>query len=193
MKIKYFIILVCMSFWALGCGTKSPILAKVRGESITLKEFEEQLGKLPPAYQSMFIIPEQKEKLLDQMITEKLLVQEAIKKGLHRKKEIQEKLKWIKNQMIVEELVKIKVYDEVTVSDEDAKKFYDANQKDLSRLFKGKAFDEVKQDVKQLMQRDDTRSRLVFKKWIEGLKKEANITKNLALLGIIEKEGKKNE
>ncbi|MEW6095957.1 MAG: SurA N-terminal domain-containing protein [bacterium] len=188
MKIKYLIMLLCMSFLASGCGTKSPILAKVRGESITIKEFEAQLQKLPSAYRAMFITREQKEKLLDQMIMEKLMVQEAIKEGLHRNKEIQQKLKWVKNQMLIEELIKIKVYDKVSVSDEEAKKFYDIHQKELHRLFKGKTFDEIKQKVKQIMLRDDAKTRLMFNSWIEGLKKEAKITKNLALLG-----GSKNE
>lgn len=193
MKIKYFIILFCMSFLASGCWTKSPILAKVKGETITLKEFENQFQKIPPAYRVMFVTPEQKEKLLDRMITEKLMIQEAIKEGLHRNKEIQEKLKMVKNQILIEELIKIKIYDKISVSDEETKKFYDAHQEELTRLFKGKGFDEIKQDVKQFMQRDDTKTRLMFEGWIEKLKKEANITKNLALLGTIEGADKKND
>jgi len=168
---------------ASGCGPKSPTLATVRGERITLKEFEEYLHRLPPAYQSMLVTPQQKEKLLDQMITEKLMIQEAIKEGLHRNKEIQERLKWIKNQMLIEEIIKVKVYEKVNVTDEEAKKFYDAHQEELTKLFKGQPFEKIKQDVKQIIRKDDVKIRLMFKAWIEGLKKEAKITKNLELFG----------
>jgi len=188
MKIKYFIIFLCMGFFISGCGSKSPILAKVRGESITLKEFETQLAKIPLAYRSMLVTPEQKEKLLDQMITEKLMIQEAIKEGLHRKKEIQENLRWIKNQMLIEELIKTKIYDKIEISDEETEKFYHANKEQLTRYFKGKPFDKIKKEVKQLMKKDDTKARLMFKNWVEELKKESKITKNLALLGISQKE-----
>jgi hypothetical protein len=191
MRIKYFIILLCMSFFAASCGTKSPILATVRGESITLKEFEDQLNSLPPAYRAMLVTPEEKEKLLDQMIIEKLMIQEAIKEGLHRKKEIRQRLKAVKNQLLIEELIKTKVYDKIGVSDEEAREFYNTHQEELSRLFKGKGFDEIKHQVKQLIRRDDVKTRLMFKKWIEELKKDAKITKNLALLGKIEEKGKK--
>jgi hypothetical protein len=189
--MRYFIILLCISFLASGCGTKSPVLATVRGEKITLKEFEEQIRNLPPAYRALLISPEQKERFLDQMITEKLMIQEAIKEGLHRKKEIKERVKWVRNQMLIEELIKIKVYDKVSVSDEEAKEYYDTHQKELARVFKGKGFNEIKQDIKQLIQRDDVKARLIFRKWIEELKKEAKITKNLALLGKVDEEEKK--
>jgi len=188
MKSKYLIILLCLGFLASGCASKSPVLAKVRGESITLKEFEDQLAKVPPVYRAMLVTPEQKEKFLDQMITEKLLIQEAIKEGIHRKKELQENLRWIKNQMLIEELIKTKIYNKIEISDEEVEKFYHAHQQELSRYFKGKTFDKIKKDVKQLMQKDTTKARLMFKKWIEELKKEAKITKNLTLLGISEKE-----
>lgn len=192
MKSKYFIVLLCVGFFASACGSKSPILATVGGESITLKEFEEQLASLPSVYRSMVVTAEQKEKLLDQMITERLLIQEAIKEGLHRKKEIQKNLKLLKNQMLIEELIKSKIYDKIEISDEEAKKFYNAHQQELTKYFKGKKFDEMKKEIKQLMRKDDTKARLMFKNWLEELKKEAKITKNLALLGVSEKEeGKK--
>lgn len=187
MKIKYFIILLCINFLASGCGSKSPVLATVSGEKITLKEFEEQIRNLPPAYQAVLITPEQKERFLDNLILEKLMIQKAIREGLHRKKEIKKRFNAAKNQILIDELIKIKIYDKVGVSDEEAKKFYDTHQQELSRVFKGKGFEEIKQNIKQIIKRDNLKARLLFKKWIEELKKEATITKNLALLGTIEK------
>ncbi|MEW6607864.1 MAG: SurA N-terminal domain-containing protein [bacterium] len=190
---KYFIVLICMSFLATGCGTNSTTLATVRGEKITLKEFEDQFRNLPPAYQVMLTTPAMKEKLLDQMITEKLMIQEAIKEGLPRKKEVQERLTLLKNQMLIEELIKVKVFDKINISDDEAKEFYETHQTQLSQAFPGKGFDEIKQDIKRMMMRkDETKTRLMFQTWIEGLKKEAKITKNLTLLGSSKKEeGKK--
>ncbi len=182
MKCICFIILLCLGLGASGCAEKSPTLASVRGEAITIKEFEEQLNNLPSAYRSMFNTPEQKEELLDRMITEKLIIQEAIKTGIHRKKEIQERLKWIRNQMLMEELIRIKIYDKM-VSDKEAENFYEAHKTKLPQAFQGKSFNEIKHQLKQIMRRDDTRVRRMFNQWVEELKKEAKITKNLALLG----------
>lgn len=190
MKIRYFIILLCLGFGASGCGEKSPSLANVRGETITIKEFEEQLNNLPVAYRPMFSTPEQKEELLDRMITEKLMIQEAIKTGLHRKKEIQERLKWVRNQMLMEELIRTKIYDKI-VTDKEAEEFYHAHQTQLPQAFQGKPFSEIKHQLKQIMRKDDARVRLMFNQWVEGLKKEAKITKNLALLGKTEGTAKK--
>lgn len=183
MKLKYFIIVFCLLFLTSGCGgDKSPVLAKVRGENITLKDFEDQIRSLPPAYRSMVLTPAEKKEILERMITEKLLIQEAIKERLHCKSEFQEKLKWLKNQMLIEEMIKTKVYDKISVSDEEAKEFYNAHEKAIASLFKGKPFEEIKQDVKQLMRKDDVKARAMFMEWIEKLKKDANVTKNLALL-----------
>lgn len=187
MKGSYFIILLCLGFGATGCADKSPTLASVRGEIITIKEFEEQLNNLPSAYRPMFTTPEQKEELLDRMVTEKLMIQEAIKTGIHRKKEIQERLKWVRNQMLMEELIRVKIYDKM-VSDKEAEEFYHAHQTQLPQAFQGKPFNEIKHQLKQIMRKDDTRVRGMFNQWVEELKKEAKITKNLALLGKTEKE-----
>lgn len=186
-RFKCFIILLILGFLCLNCGNKSPILATVNGEKITINDFENQLDNILSADKQASLTPKQKEDLLEQLITDRLLIQEAKKKKIYRdcKKEIQKRLEWVKNQMLIKKLMEVEFSNNFSVSDSDVEIFYNSHKEELSKRFKGKDVKEIKEYVKRYMQYmviNDKRSYEAIEEWINGLKKKANITKNLTLL-----------
>ena len=69
---------------------------------------------------------EVKEKIINQLIEKYLLTSEAIKDGIQNSDEFKNELEKAKNEISLEVWMK-KQFDKVTVADDEAKKFYDAN------------------------------------------------------------------
>lgn len=116
-----------------GCGKKDPygnkVLARVSNRNVTLNEFNAKIAKMPPYYQS--IVDKNKKRYLDDMILEMLLYEEATRKGLEHDKEVKELLQEAKKKVMITKLVKLEVEDNIKITDEEARKFYDANKNDF--------------------------------------------------------------
>jgi hypothetical protein len=181
--VRILIIVMVIFIIISGCGRKvdtSRVVATVNGEHITIDDLERQLEEMPPVYQEMFLEPANKEKLLARLIKERLLLQEAKKAGLHKRKDIQEKINALKEQILIQEIIKLNIMDKVTITDEEVKEYYEANKSKIRRYTKGKSFDEIRGKIKEiaLQEKQDK----AFERWIEELKSKATITKNLELL-----------
>jgi len=124
-KIIYAILITGLLF---GCAKDpgSQVLAKVGNKIITLKEFDDRLAKIPPAYQET--LKNRKEDLLDDLILEELLYREAKRRRLASKKEVKELLKEAERSIIVAQLIKDEIDDKVTMTDEEVKEHYDNNK-----------------------------------------------------------------
>ncbi len=187
-KIGVFVLLVAIVSLNAGCAqTKSETIATVNGEKITRDELADRL------------IKQSGKEVLDQMITEKLIAQEAKKKGINiSEAEINKKIEEVKKQfpdektfqsqldannltleslkeqiklqLIVEKALKGKV----KVTDKEIKSYYNENK---NTFFKGKKFDEVKDQIKEELEYQS----LSFQaqSWIGSLKKKAKIVNNL--------------
>ncbi|MDD5495503.1 MAG: peptidyl-prolyl cis-trans isomerase [Candidatus Omnitrophica bacterium] len=136
MKYKISILLLIsvigVSLWT-GCVKKpSPddkVLAEVSSKFITVNDLKKRISKLPPYYQD--IINKNKKKFLDETIVEILFYEEAIRKGLDRDKEFKEIMYEAKKKILIAKLIKTEVEDKITVSDEEARKFYEANKENF--------------------------------------------------------------
>lgn len=167
----------------VGCSKfkqHSPVLAKVNGEVITVEDFNQQIQGLPPYYRVKFNDLENKKKLLEAMIKNRLLIQEAKKQGLHRSKELYQKLQIIKEQMLIQEVIKANLQAKAQVSDEEVERYYQLHRDSLDKLFKGRSFNEVKNDIRQIVLEE--KGNQLFELWVERLKKEAKITQNIGAL-----------
>jgi peptidyl-prolyl cis-trans isomerase C len=69
-----------------------------------------------------------KKSFLDRLIIKKLLLKEANKDKMENEKEFQTKLLDIKEQLLIESLLKKKIASDSQLSDEELKKYYDANK-----------------------------------------------------------------
>lgn len=118
-----------------GCGSKTSsqdkILVTVANKFITLNDFKHKLSRLPAYYQA--VADKNKKSLLDDMIVESLFMEDAVRKGMDRDKEVRDILEEARKKIIVAKFVKTEVDDKVKVSEDDIKKFYDENKENFKK------------------------------------------------------------
>lgn len=100
------------------------ILASFEGQTITLDDFN-QLWDQVPAENKLQL---DKQLVLDQMISEKLLIQEAKNAGLEQDSNVIEQIKKITEQIMVQVLIEREILDKVQVNEEDALEYYEQNK-----------------------------------------------------------------
>ena len=111
---------------------KKEVLAVVGDKTITVGDFEERVASFPPQVASQLEKKENKIKLLNQMIDEQVLVNEAMRRNYDDKKNFKEELEKQKRGLLVALLLKDEVEEKVSVKDSDVKKYYDDNDDKFS-------------------------------------------------------------
>lgn len=112
-----------------GCkGGKGTVVARVGGEKITAEELDKDLQNLPAAFHPQFQTPQAKRQFLENMITQKLLAQEAERRGLGKDPEIERQMKFYKMNLLRQKLIQQIQTESPQPSDEDIKNFYTAHQ-----------------------------------------------------------------
>ncbi len=101
------------------------VVAQVNGEPIFLAELEEIWNSLPESYRVQF--PGGMKDLLEQLIRQALLVQEAKKNNLENDPTVLKRLESLKKQVLVSEFIKREILEKVQVSDEEVEKEYTSN------------------------------------------------------------------
>ena len=142
-------------------------LARVNGNAITEEYLNERFEQLPEQYKSMY----QKDKpgFLEQLITEELLRQEAVKLGF-----VGENGAWLEGQqrtIILQQVIE-HACREVSVTDEEMKQFYDLERDQME----GMEFDEIKTRIREYLlaqKRNQT-----MNSFVEGLYAHASIVRN---------------
>jgi peptidyl-prolyl cis-trans isomerase C len=105
-----------------------PVLAEVAGTTITVDSFKKEMENLPPYLKPMTETADGKKEMLETMIIRELILQEAAKAGLENSPAVKDKLEELKKRLVVEAYLKQKVEEQAKVSDEELKKFYEANK-----------------------------------------------------------------
>ncbi len=104
------------------------ILASFDGQTITLGEFNQLWEDIPEEYKLQL----NKSMVLDQMISEKLLIQEAKNMGLEEDEkvieQIIEQIRKITEQILVQTLIEREILDKVKVNDEEVLEYYEQNK-----------------------------------------------------------------
>jgi peptidyl-prolyl cis-trans isomerase C len=113
-----------------GCGPGSSpddkALVTVADKSITIKDFKNKFSKLPKHYQA--VAEKNKKNLLDDMIVESLFLEDAVRKGIDKDKEIKDILVEARKKIIIAKFVKMEVDDKVKVSEGEMKAFYEEHK-----------------------------------------------------------------
>ena len=130
-KILYILLFLAVPLLCLsGCGSRpsgqDKILVMVANKFITLNDFKHKFFRLPSYYQGM--AEKNRKTLLDDMIVESLFLEDAVRKGIDRDKEVKDIVNEAKKKIIIAKFVKTEVDDKVKVSDEELKKFYEGNK-----------------------------------------------------------------
>jgi peptidyl-prolyl cis-trans isomerase C len=100
------------------------ILATFSGQTITLGEFNQLWEEVPEDYKLQL----DKSMVLDQMISEKLLIQEAKNMGLEEDNDVLEQIKKMTEQILVQVLMEREILDKVEVKDEEISEYYEQNK-----------------------------------------------------------------
>jgi len=100
------------------------ILASFGEYTITLGELNQVWEQVPEDYKVQL----DKSMILDQMISEKLLIQEAINVGLEKDNDVLEQIKKMSEQILVQVLIEREILDKVDVNDEEALEYYEQNK-----------------------------------------------------------------
>ena len=109
-------------------ATPANVLARVGNWTITVEEFNERLSALKEAVPDFdTTLLDAKKLVLETLVRQQLLVEEAEKVGLVNQKDIQAAVEEFRRTLIVQEIVKNLVRD-IKVSDEEASAFYEAQK-----------------------------------------------------------------
>jgi parvulin-like peptidyl-prolyl isomerase len=125
--MKKFLFSVCAATVLCSGAFAADVVATVNDKSITMDDVSAFLRTIPEAnvdYDSL--AKDVKEKVLNQIIEKQLLLDEASKEGIQNTEEYKKELERASKELTFEVWMK-KQFDKISVTDEEAKKFYDAN------------------------------------------------------------------
>ncbi len=126
------ICLICLtlviSLFACKKEDDSKVLVTINDDKITMSDFNKELDKIPMNMKMMVATETGKKSFLDRLIIKKLLLKEAAKNNVEQDKEFQNRLAEIKEQLIIESLLKKKLTSGANITDESIQKFYDTNK-----------------------------------------------------------------
>lgn len=127
-KIIMLILIVSISY--LGCQ-KAPlkkIIVKVNGEPVYQEELEFYLSQMSPQMRAFYSTPQGYQKLIDRIIQNRLLAQEARRRGIDKKPEVQLVLRSLKEQILVNALVEEERTKTSDISDTELQKYFDEHR-----------------------------------------------------------------
>jgi peptidyl-prolyl cis-trans isomerase C len=109
------------------------VLVTIDGDKITTEEFNKALDKIPMNMKMVVATESGKKSYLDNMIVKRLILREAKKEKIDSDKDFLEKLDEIRDQLLMETLLKKKLSMDGKLSDEDLKKYYDAHKEEFKK------------------------------------------------------------
>lgn len=103
-------------------------VARVGNWTLTTEEFDQHLKMIKEGYPEFDATkPGVKTSILETMVRQELLVQEAQEKGLSQQKEIEDAVEELRRNLMAQDALNRLVKD-ITVSEKDAKEYYDQNK-----------------------------------------------------------------
>ncbi len=132
---KLILVTIALLILALaGCSRQQTVLANIGSKVITSSDFTERLKQLSPQYQAMVRTDEDKKTMLDALVKEQLIVQEAKERNLDKEKAIQARISMIVDQILLEEMIKNVRESQLKPSEAEAKNYYDQHKSEFTAL-----------------------------------------------------------
>jgi peptidyl-prolyl cis-trans isomerase C len=133
MKKLAILLLLLLPLFACGKKQEGKAVATIDGEKITVQEFNAELDKIPMNMKMLVASQSGKKDFLDRLVVKRLLLKEAKKDKIEKEKEFQDRLSDIREQLIIETLLKKKVTAESQFKDEELQKFYEAHKEEFKK------------------------------------------------------------
>ncbi|MCX5718109.1 MAG: SurA N-terminal domain-containing protein [Nitrospirae bacterium] len=194
--MKKIAVFVLAGFLIFGCAKKEEqkgqYLVKINGITITKEDLKKKVEVLPPFAQKMFEGEEGVSRLVDQLIKEELLYQEAKKKGLDRDAGYLKKVADSQRLILISALLEKEIEDKAKLSDKDIRDYYEKNKADFMVQGKTIEFEKIRDMLAQRLTAQKQKE--VFDGYVENLKKSYKIDVNKeAIAGLSKREGPKKE
>jgi parvulin-like peptidyl-prolyl isomerase len=116
----------------LALSLQAKTVATVNGDSITDDDLNMILRQAPNAPEFAALEKEMQTKVVDQAVSRQLLIQNALKDGIEKNPEFQQALEIIKKNIALEIWMKTSV-ESISISEKEAKAFYQENLQTLTR------------------------------------------------------------
>ncbi len=127
--MKNFIVVLSIIFFAAGCtkvATEKEVVAIVDGERITMVMLNERIEELPEYYRSAAV--QHKKEILNDLIVEKLLFDEAKRRKLDKDNEVRELIQKAKRKILIARLLADETTPKKLISDEDIESYYNQHK-----------------------------------------------------------------
>jgi peptidyl-prolyl cis-trans isomerase C len=111
----------------------SPILAKIDGIEITVEEFKASFDNLPAETKKKYSTPEGKEKFLEELINQKILLKEAENRGIPERKEVIQQIKEARAQIIIVNLIN-ELKRDVKITEAEARQYYEEHKDEFRTI-----------------------------------------------------------
>ncbi len=133
--MKKLIIYLFLALLVVSCAKKDDgkVLATIDDQKITLQEFNKELDKIPMNMKMLVASESGKKNYLDRLVVKKLLLKEVSKEKIENDKEFQERFNDIKEQLLIEALLKKKITAQTQMSEDDLKKYYEEHKEDFKK------------------------------------------------------------
>jgi peptidyl-prolyl cis-trans isomerase C len=128
----------------LGCGSilwlvvscapppsEERVVAFVNGRPITQVEFEAEWNELPDATRARYEKEGGKPRLLSEVITRELLLQEARKQGFDQNDQIRDRARRYKEKLMLDELLKDRIKTKIELTKEELDAYYEKHSRQL--------------------------------------------------------------
>lgn len=125
-------------------------LATVNGTAITTNDANAFVAKALPGMSFDKLDPKMKREVVDQLINQSLVKAQVIKSGIQNTPQFKAAYAAIKDDLAVDMWMKQQMA-KITVSDKEAKAFYDANVDKIKQGDKKLSFDQAKGEIMQLL------------------------------------------
>jgi peptidyl-prolyl cis-trans isomerase C len=133
--MKKLVVCLFLALLVISCAKKDDgkVLATIDGEKITLQEFTKELDKIPMNMKMLVASESGKKNYLDRLVVKKLLLKEASKAKIESDKEFQDRVNDIKEQLLIEALLKKKITADTQMSEDDLKKYYEEHKEEFKK------------------------------------------------------------
>jgi peptidyl-prolyl cis-trans isomerase C len=107
------------------------VVAFVNGRPITQTEFDTEWAELPEATRARYEKEGGKPRLLSELVTRELLMQEARKQGLDQNDQIRDRARRYKEKLMLDELLKDRIKTKIELTKEELDAYYEKHARQL--------------------------------------------------------------
>jgi len=148
------------------------VVAEVNGKKITEKDVNRVVQNLPPQFAPLKNDPNFRKRVVEKLVEEELLYQEAVKEGIDRDPEVQEEIERAKRAIVIRTMLERKFG---KVSEKEAKEFYEKNKKQLvDQNGKPIPYEEIRPAIIESLKQKKIEQ--AVKDFVESLKKRSKIS-----------------